>query len=174
MIQESPPAHQPERAAVVRAQLARQDAATNCPSWMFRRWIPPTALGRAEHARGNRGVSRSQRSGSHPPFHAPLDAELRHRSGPVSAGLLHHEVQPARQRAGGAHRRPGLGASLSAGVALAGNPGSDGDARTGAGRNHRHGRGDAAAGRRRARRVHRHPAGSRAARIARAIRARSC
>ena len=125
------------------------------------------ALGRREHARRNRGFPGSQRSGSHPPLHAAVHAQLRHRSGPLSAGLLHHEVQPARQRAGGAHRRPGVGASLSAGVALAGNPGSDGYARKDAGRDHRHGRGHAAAGRRRAWRVHRHPAGPRAARIAR-------
>ena len=44
--------------------------------------------------------------------------DLRH----VSAGLLHHEVQPADQRAGGAHRGPGVGASLSAGSAVAGLP----------------------------------------------------
>ena len=45
--------------------------------------------------------------------------------GHVSARLLHHEVQPARQRAGGAARRTGLGASVSAGGALAGRDGSD-------------------------------------------------
>ena len=85
--------------------------------------------------------------------------DLRH----VSAGLLHHEVQPADQRAGGAHRRAGLGASLSAGSAGAGLHGSDGGAGSGAGGNHRHGRGHAAAGGGRARRADRHPADPRAA-----------
>ena len=31
------------------------------------------------------------------PLHAPFDVELRHRSGHVSAGILHDEVQPARE-----------------------------------------------------------------------------
>ena len=48
--------------------------------------------------------------------------DLRH----VSAGLLHHEVQPADQRTGGAHRRSGVGASVSAGIAVARLHGSDG------------------------------------------------
>ena len=128
---------------------------------------PASGARRPKHARRNRRFPGSQRSGSHPPLHAPLHVELRHRSRPVPARLLHHEVQPARQRAGSAHRRPGLGASLSARIAVAGNHGSDGDARTDARRNHRHGRGHAAAGRGRARRVHGHPAGPRAAPIAR-------
>jgi glycine dehydrogenase subunit 2 len=78
--------------------------------------------------------------------------------GMYPARLLHHEVQPAHQRAGGAHRRPGLGASLPARVALAGRHGSDGAPGSRARRDLRHGRGDAAARRRRARRAHRHPA----------------
>ena len=84
------------------------------------------SAGRRERARGNRRLPRSQRGGGHPPLHAPLHLELRHRSRHVSAGLLHHEVQPADQRAGGAHRGPGLGASLSARSAVAGLHGSDG------------------------------------------------
>ena len=40
----------------------------------------------------------SERGRNHPPLHAALHLELRHRSGHVPAGLLHHEVQPARQR----------------------------------------------------------------------------
>ena len=142
-----------KRLSAARARRARR-------SIRPRRWAPANMRAEID------GLPGSQRSGSHPPLHAPLHLELRHRSGSLSARLLHHEVQPARQRAGGAHRRPGLGASLSARIALAGRDGSHGDAGSGARRDHRHGRGHAAAGRRRARRVHRHPADSRAARSA--------
>ena len=81
---------------------------------------PERRARRRKRARRNRRLSRSERSGSHPPLHAPVHLELRHRPRHVSAGLLHHEVQPARERIGGTHRRPRLGASLSAGIALAG------------------------------------------------------
>ncbi len=87
---------------------------------------PAAVLGAANTRAEIEGFPGSQRSGSDPPLHAPVHLELRHRSGPVSAGLLHHEIQSARERTGGADRRPGLGASLSAGIALAGHAGSDG------------------------------------------------
>ena len=141
---------------------AYQLARTRCPRGRRRR-----GARRGERAPGNRRLSGSQRSRGHPPLHAPFHLELRDRLRHVSAGLLHHEVQPADQRAGGAHRRPRLGASLPAGVALAGLHGNHVDAGAGAGRNLRHGRSHAAARRRRARRTHRHPADSRTARKAR-------
>ena len=50
--------------------------------------------------------------------------DLRH----VSAGFLHHEVQPADQRAGGADRGTGLGAPVPAGGAGAGLHAGDGRA----------------------------------------------
>jgi glycine dehydrogenase subunit 2 len=53
-----------------------------------------------------------------PSFHATLDVELRHRPRPVPAGLLHHEVQPARERSGGAGGWAGVGPSVPAGIAL--------------------------------------------------------
>ena len=158
--------HLAERSAALRAQFAGQEglpaSRTRCARGGRRR-----SARRGQRARGDRRLPRSQRSGGHPPLHAPLHLELRHRLRHVSAGLLHHEVQPADQRAGGAHRRPRLGASVSAGIAGAGLHGSDGDAGSGAGRDHRHGRGHAAARRRRARRADRHPADPRAARKAR-------
>jgi hypothetical protein len=58
---------------------------------------PRRGAGRGERARRDRRLSGSERSGSHPPFHAPFHLELRHRSGHVSAGFVHHEVQPAHQ-----------------------------------------------------------------------------
>ena len=93
---------------------------------------PAEALGAANVRAEIEGFPGSQRSGGHPPLHAALHLELRHRSRHVSARLLHHEVQPAHQRAGGAHRRPGLGASLSARSAVAGLHGSDGAPGSGA------------------------------------------
>ncbi len=90
--------------------------------------------------------------------------DLRH----VPAGLLHHEVQPARstklvaRTEGLAWAHPYQPEALSQGcmevMARAG---------SGAGRDHRHGRRHAAARRRRARRADRHPADPRAARKAR-------
>ena len=41
--------------------------------------------------------ARSERDRNHPPLHPALHLELRHRSRHVSAGLVHHEVQPAGQ-----------------------------------------------------------------------------
>ena len=43
------------------------------------------------------GAARTVRDRDHPPLHAALHVELRHRSRHVSAGLVHHEVQPARE-----------------------------------------------------------------------------
>ena len=41
--------------------------------------------------------ARSERNRNHPPLHPAFHLELRHRSGHVSAGFMHHEVQPARE-----------------------------------------------------------------------------
>ena len=88
------------------------------------------ALGAENVRAGDRGLPGSQRGGGHPPLHAALHLELRHRPRHLPAGLLHHEVQPAGQRAGGAHRGPGLGASLPARGALAGRHGGHGAPRS--------------------------------------------
>ena len=58
---------------------------------------PAEALGADNVREEIAGFPGSQRSGSDPPFHAAFHLELRDRSGHVSAGLLHHEVQPAHQ-----------------------------------------------------------------------------
>ena len=73
-----------------------------------------TALGADVRARRRRGISRSQRNRSDPPFHAPFHVELRDRPGHVPARLLHDEVQPARQRIRRAPRRHRHRASLPA------------------------------------------------------------
>ena len=122
---QSPPSSLAERSPAVRAQFARQEGLPASRARRARGGCRRSAR-RRERARRNRRLPRSQRSGGHPPLHAPLHLELRHRSRHVPAGLLHHEVQPAHQRTGGAHRRPGLGASLSARSAVAGLHGSDG------------------------------------------------
>jgi hypothetical protein len=160
--QKSPLPHLPRTKRCSSSAVRPARKPTNSPTGRARRRPRAPRSARKTCAR-NRGLPRSQRSGSHPPLHAPLHLELRHRPRHVSAGLLHHEVQPARQRTGRAHRRPGLGASLSAGIALAGRHGSDGASRIRAARNHRHGRRHAAARRRRAWRTDRHPAHPRAA-----------
>ena len=112
------------------------------------------------------GLPGSKRSRSHPSLHAPFDVELRHRSRHVSAGLLHDEVQPAHQRDCGADRglawaHPYQPEALSQGamemIATLENTLAE---ITG------HGRGDSAAGRRRARRDDRHLDDPRFARIA--------
>src|SRR2546421_10084630 len=54
--------------------------------------------GRAATTRGA-PLARDCRAGDRSPFHRALEPELRHRHGFLSAGLLHDEVQPARQRA---------------------------------------------------------------------------
>ena len=122
--QESSLPHRSERSRCCSSELAGQEGLSasraRCAGRRSRR-----SARRGECARRDRRISRSQRSGSHPPLHAALHLELRDRSGPVSARFLHDEVQPARQRAGGAARGPGVGASLSAGVAVARRDGSD-------------------------------------------------
>ena len=58
-------------------------------------------------------------------LHAAQPEELRHRHGRLSAGLVHHEAQPAHQREGGAparHRRP---PSAAAGLDRAGRARAD-------------------------------------------------
>ena len=101
-----------------------------------------------QHARG-------QRDRNHPPLHAAFHLELRHRSRHVSARLLHHEVQPARERIRLAHRRPRQRTPLSAGKNLARRAAHYQDLERMPDRNHRHGRDHAAARRRRAWRTHR-------------------
>ena len=90
------------------------------------------------------------------PLHAAQPEELRHRHGRLSAGLVHHEAQPAPQREGGAaarHRRP---PSAAAGLDRAGRARADRPPGALAEDADRHaGRGDVA-GRRRAWRDVRH------------------
>ena len=116
--------------------------------------------------------ARSERDRNHPPLHAAFHLELRHRSRHVSARLLHHEVQPARQRSGVARRRPGQRTSLPAGEDFAGRAAHHQDAERVPDRNHRHGCDHAAARRRRARRADRPADGARLSPVERAIRAR--
>src|SRR4029077_5384375 len=68
--------------------------------------------GRASPARGRRRISGGQRNRSNPALHAPFHLELCNRSGHVSARVLHHEVQPARERIRGAAGWPCDGTSL--------------------------------------------------------------
>ena len=105
--------------------------------------------------------ARSERDRNHPPLHAAFHLELRHRSRHVSAGLLHHEVQPAGERSGGAAGGHGQRASLPAGEDFAGRVAHPQDAERVPDRNHRHGRDHAAARRRRARRDDRAADGAR-------------
>ncbi len=76
---------------------------------------PAELLGRPR-ARGPGRDARGERDRDHSPLHAPFDVELRGRSRHVSAGLVHHEVQRARERVRRAADGPGRGASLSAGA----------------------------------------------------------
>ena len=94
-------------------------------------------------------------------FTRHVDLELRHRSRHVSAGLVHHEVQPAGERGGGAGRGNRKRASLPAGEDFAGRAAHHQDAERATDRNHRHGRDHAAARRRRAWRDDRPADGSR-------------
>ena len=55
-------------------------------------------VARRPDARRSRPDARGKRDRNHPPLHAHFDVELRGRSRHVSAGLLHHEVQRARER----------------------------------------------------------------------------
>jgi hypothetical protein len=101
---QSDASHQPERRIDFREVVARQSgvevAAARCPGSRHGKIAWQAGAQRSRrHARG-------QRDRNHPPLHPALDVELRHRSRNVSAGLLHHEVQPARQRVCLAHRRP--------------------------------------------------------------------
>ena len=60
-----------------------------------RRRIPAGREARAQRPRRNAGAIGDR---NHPPLHASLHLELCHRSRHVSAGLVHDEVQPARER----------------------------------------------------------------------------
>ncbi len=141
-------AHQPERRSDLREVVARQEglqaAAARC------------ARGRSGKVAGRAGARRSgpdagsERDRNHPPLHAHLDLELCRRSRHVSAGLVHHEVQRARERICGATDGTGRGASLSAGARDAGRAAHSADAERAAHRDHRHGR-DHACSRRQAR-----------------------
>ena len=66
------------------------------------------------HARLNRRLPGSQRNRSDPPLHAAFHLELRDRSRHVSARLLHHEIQSARERIRRAPRWPGHRTSRAA------------------------------------------------------------
>ncbi len=114
----------------------------------------------------------SERDRNHPPLHAHVDLELRDRSRHVSAGLLHHEVQPARERSRRASRGNRQRASVPAGEDFPGRAANHQDAERATDRNHRHGRDHAAARGRRARRDDRTADGSRLSPVARAMRAR--
>ena len=96
--------------------------------------------------------------------------ELCHRSGDVSAGQLHDEVQSAGKRICIAARGDCGGASLSAGGTVAGLAGNYAAAAEVPAGDHRHGGDHAAAGGRRAWRVHRNSAGARVSHRQRAIR----
>ena len=90
------------------------------------------------------------------PLHAAQPEELRHRHGRLSAGLVHHEAQPAPQREGGAPARLRRPPSAAAGLDRAGRARADRPAGALAEDADRHaGRGDVA-GRRRAWRAVRH------------------
>ena len=123
------------------------------------------AAGRAG-ARRPRPDARGERDRDHPPLHPHFHVELRRGPRHVSAGLVHHEVQRARERGGGAADRTGRGASLSAGAHFAGRAAHPEDAERAADRNHRHGRDHLAARRRRAWRADRHSAGARVSGVA--------
>ncbi len=75
--------------------------------------------------------------------------------GMYPAGLLHYEVQPARQRIRLAHRRPGQRPSLPARKDFPGRAAHPQNAQRLPHRNHRHGRNHAPARRRRSRRTYR-------------------
>ena len=89
--------------------------------------VPAGGSGCARHRRhipaGREPAQRPRRNAGaigdrdHPPLHAPLHLELCDRPRHVSAGLLHDEVQPARERGGRGTRWHRQRASLSAGVA---------------------------------------------------------
>ena len=97
-----------------------QDAPISCRSWTCPPWMPAEALGAANVRERDRGLPRSERSGSDPPLHAALDLELRASTWAcIPLGSCTMKYNPRVNEAGGAHGRPGVGASLSARVALA-------------------------------------------------------
>ena len=120
-----------------------------------------SAAGRVRTKRSRQHAG-SERDRNHPPLHPAFHLELRHRSWHVSARLLHHEVQPARERSGFASGRAGQRASLPAGEDFARRAAHHEDAERLPDRNHRHGRHHPAARRRRAWRTHRLADGARA------------
>ena len=131
--------------------------------------VPEVDAGEAAGRAGARGPgphARGERDRNHPPLHAAFHVELRRGSRHVSAGLVHHEVQRARERGGGAADRAGGGASLSAGAHFARRAAHPEDAERAAHRNHRHGCDHLAARGRRAWRADRHPAGARVSGVA--------
>ena len=101
------------------------------------------------NARGRRSeFSRFERSGSGAPLHPAVHMELWRGHGHVPAGFVHHEIQSQDQRKAGGSSGICRGSPAAAGQSLPG--GAQGDVRAGtpSGRNHRHGRGFASAGRR--------------------------
>ena len=112
------------------------------------------------------GTAGALRDRADPPLHAALHLELRDRPRHVPAGLVHHEVQPARERVCRPHRGAGRGASLPARRARAGYFRGFGSAAALPAGDHRHGRDYVAARGWRARRVHGNSAHAGMARVA--------
>ena len=159
-------AHQSERAADLRDQFARQEGLSASGAGRSR--------GGCRHRLGAANV-RAEIEGF--PEVSEVEA-IRHFTrlstwnyaidlGMYPLGSCTMKYNPRVNEAGGADRRAGVGASLSAGIAVAGGYGGRWRNWKRAARNHRHGCCHAAARRRRAWRIHRHSADSRAARIAR-------
>ena len=116
------------------------------------------AGGRYRPGPGRRGggFSGPFRGGRGPPLHPPVAVELQRGQRPLSARLLHHEVQPAHQRAPGRHPGPGRGPPHACRRTR---PGRVAPALRAAGharQDHRSGRGQPAARGRGPRRTHRH------------------
>ncbi len=87
---------QPERRPDLREVFARARRPTASPNWTCPASTPKQLLGPALSQRPRRHA-RALRDRDHPPLHAPVHLELRHRPRHVSAGLLHDEVQRSRQ-----------------------------------------------------------------------------
>ena len=131
-------------AADLRAWASPAAAASTCRSRRRSR----TASDGLRRARRDRPAGPLRAAGG-APLHAPQPEELRHRHGRLSAGLVHHEAQPAPQREGGAAARLRRPPSAAAGLDRAGRAGADRPPGALAEDADRHaGRGDVAGGRR--------------------------
>ena len=136
--QKSHAPHQSERRPDLREILARQ-ARLRTPAARRPRRRSRKSSGRKSSPRRRRRFPRSQRNRSHTPLHAPFHVELRHRSRHVSARLLHHEVQSARQRIRRSPRRYRHRTSLPAARTFPRLPQNSATPRKMSSRNHRHG-----------------------------------